>query len=96
MSCFVCALVDPIDESIFYIGISQNPWYRFYSHHHDRCSAAYNLLNALLGMDYTRDDILLIVKECTTRREAFDIEYRLVTSIEGLCNRPYKRGRSYT
>lgn len=97
MSCFIYALADPWDDySPFYIGISNNPWYRFYSHCHDPCSAAYPLLRVFLKWGVPRDEILIIAKECSTRREAFDLEYKLVTSTANLVNRPYKRGRAYT
>ena len=44
---------------------------------------------------FARDEILKIYKECRTRQEATDLEYRLVTSTPGLLNRPYKKGKSY-
>jgi len=97
MSVFVYQLVDPWVEGRppFYIGLSNNPWYRFYSHCHDRFSAAYPLLSVFLKWGVERDEILKIYRECTTRREAFDLEYQLVMSTPDLVNRPYKRGRSY-
>lgn len=97
MTCFVYRLVDPWMDGCppFYIGISNNPWYRFYSHCHDRHSAPYPLLRVFLKYGVTRDDILTIYKECQTRREAFELEYLLVTTTPDLMNRPYKRGRSY-
>jgi len=97
LNCFVYQLLDPWIDGCppFYIGISNNPWYRFYSHCHDRCSAAYPLLSVFLRYGVTRDDILTIYKECATREEAFDLEYRLVTTTPDLLNRPYKRGKAY-
>ena len=95
--CYVYCLVDPWKRGNppFYIGISKNPWYRFYEHSHDRCSAAYDTLQILLTMKEPRDRILKIYKECRDRRSATDLEYRLVTSTPGLLNRPYKKGKSY-
>jgi hypothetical protein len=77
------------------VGISNNPWYRFYSHCHDRSSAAYPLLSLFQKHKVPRDEILMIFRECTTRDEAFDLEYRLVIATPGLVNRPYKKGKSY-
>lgn len=94
--CFVYVLVDPRHGKPFYVGISNNPWYRFYSHQHDRTSAAWGFLTFLLeneGIESSR--ILKIYRKCKTRREAFDLEHNLVTSTPGLLNRPYRRGRSY-
>lgn len=94
--CFVYFLLDPFDEwNPFYIGISNNPWYRFYEHSHDASSAAYPLLRFFRTYEVPRDDILKIHKECVTRSEAFDLEYQLVMSTPNLVNRPYKRGKSY-
>lgn len=98
MSCFVYRLMDPLGHDVpepFYIGISNNPWYRFYSHSHDKFSAAYPLLSIFLKYGIPRDEILSIYRECATRREAFDLEYELVTTTPNLVNRPYKRGRAY-
>ena len=92
--CYVYVLIDPISEKPFYIGISNNPIYRFECHSKERWSAAYPALRLLLG-DHCREEILWIYKKCETRSEAFEIEYRLVTSTPGLLNRPYKRGKSY-
>lgn len=95
-TCFVYILVNPQTGKPFYIGISNNPWYRFYEHRHDRCSAVWDFLNFLTENEgIERDLILKIYRECSSRREAFDLEYQLVTSTPGLLNRPYKRGRSY-
>jgi predicted GIY-YIG superfamily endonuclease len=95
--CYVYCLVDPWKRGNppFYIGISNNPWYRFYSHCHDRCSAAYDALQILLMMKEPRDRILKIYKKCPNRRAAIELEHRLVTSTPKLLNRPYVRGRSY-
>lgn len=97
MTCFVYQLLDPWEDGCppFYIGISNNPWYRFYTHCHDRCSAAYPLLRVFLEHGVTQEDILSIYKECQTRREAFELEYQLVTATPNLLNRPYRRGRAY-
>lgn len=95
-TCFVYVLTDPRTRKPFYVGISNNPWYRFYSHLHDRCSAVWDFLNFLTENEgIERDRILHVWCECASRREAFEIEYRLVKSTPGLLNRPYKRGRSY-
>ena len=95
--CFVYGLFDPRTSEPFYVGISNNPWYRFYTHCHDRCSAAWDLLQFLTqNCGFERDEILAIVKECPDRRSAFDLEYLIVTSTPGLLNRPYKRARAYT
>lgn len=94
--CYVYVLTNPITRRPFYVGVSNNPWYRFYSHQHDRCSAVWDFLNFLTeNMGLHRDEILKIYRRCASRREAFDLEYQLVTSTSGLLNRPYKRGRSY-
>jgi len=97
MACFVYQLNDPWEEGWppFYIGISNNPWDRFYSHCHDRFSSAYPLLALFLRQGVTRDDILYIYQECQTRREAFELEHQLVTTTPNLLNRPYRRGRAY-
>lgn len=97
MSCFVYRLIDVWgeDKPPFYIGISNNPWYRFYSHCHDRSSAAYPLLSVFQKYNVPRDEVLSIVRECPMRREAFDLEYHLVSSTPNLVNRPYVRGRAY-
>lgn len=90
--------MDPLGYDVpapFYIGISNNPWYRFYSHCHDTCSAAYPLLSFFMNYGITRDEILSIYRECRTRREAFDLEYELVNTTPNLVNRPYKLGRAY-
>lgn len=95
-SCFVYFLLDPFEDgNPFYIGISKNPWYRFYEHSHDRSSAAYPLMRLFRQWGVPRNDILKIHKECTTRRDALDLEYRLVMSTPDLVNRPYVRGRAY-
>jgi len=95
--CYVYILVDPRnDGKPFYVGISNNPRYRFYSHCHDRCSAVWDFLNFLTqNCDIERDDILKIYEHCPNRSSAFDLEYRLVTTLPGLFNRPYRRGKSY-
>lgn len=93
--CYVYILVNPIDGKPFYIGISNNPWYRFYSHCHDYCSAARTALRSLLAGHYHRDEILKIYKKCPDRRTAYDLEYRLVTSTPNLLNKPYSNGRAY-
>ncbi|MCK1445407.1 GIY-YIG nuclease family protein [Bradyrhizobium sp. 48] len=94
--CYVYVLVNPADGKPFYIGISNNPWYRFYSHQHDRCSAAWDFLNFLTENEgFERNQILTIYRKCESRSEAFDLEHRLVTSTPGLLNRPYRRGRAY-
>lgn len=97
MTCFVYQLIDPweVDCPPFYIGISNNPWYRFYSHCHDRFSAAYPMLSFFLKHGVDRDEILRIYRECPTRRDAFDLEYHLVKTTPNLVNRPYRKGRAY-
>jgi predicted GIY-YIG superfamily endonuclease len=92
--CYVYVLVNPIDKKPFYIGISNNPWDRFRAHSKECWSAAWRPLKSLLQV-FCRDEILKIYKKCPTRAEAFELEYRLVTSTPGLLNRPYKRGRGY-
>lgn len=95
--CFVYFLTDPFDDNNpFYVGISKNPWYRFYEHSHDASSAAYPLMRLFRTWEIPREEILIIGKKCATRSEAFDLEYKLVISTPNLVNRPYKRGRAYT
>lgn len=94
--CYVYVLFNPLTNEPFYIGISQNPWYRFYQHCHDPCSAAWNYLGYLTeNCGCHQDDILHIYKRCPDRQTALYIEHDLVTSTAGLLNKPYKRGRSY-
>jgi predicted GIY-YIG superfamily endonuclease len=95
--CYVYMLLNPFTGDPFYIGISDNPWCRFYEHCHDRCSAAWDFLGYLIeNCGFEREQILEIYEECPNRRSAFDLEYQLVTTTAGLLNRPYKRGRAYT
>jgi len=94
---YVYQLLDPWEDGCppFYIGISINPWERFYAHCHDRFSAAYPLLQCFLRWDVPKTEILKIYQECATRRQALDLEYELVTTTPGLLNRPYRKGRAY-
>jgi predicted GIY-YIG superfamily endonuclease len=96
--CYVYVLINPDSKQAFYIGISVNPWWRFYAHCKDPCSAAYPALKLMFdGRDlFQRDEVLKIYRVCRTRQEALDLEYRLVTSTPGLLNRPYKRGKAYS
>lgn len=90
--CYVYVLFNPETESPFYVGVSKNPWARFYSHSHERWSAAWPVLQLLLKR-YGQDEILKIHRECPDRRTAFDLEYEMVTTTSGLLNRPYSRRR---
>lgn len=92
--CYVYFLVDPRSCDPFYVGMSDNPWYRFYSHCHDCCSAAYYKLMELTECGYDEKHILVIHKECQDRKEAFDVEHRLIVTMAGLLNRD-KRKRKY-
>lgn len=97
MKCFVYLLVNPLggDDGLFYVGISQNPWHRFKTHARDRSSAAHLTLRSLLDEGIHQDQILMILKRYDTREEAIAVEYYLTTSLSGLTNKPYKKGRSY-
>jgi predicted GIY-YIG superfamily endonuclease len=92
-TCYVYMLCDPETEKPFYIGIAKNPWSRFYSHCHEKWSAAWPVLQRLVEK-FGQDDILKIYRECPDRRAAFDLEYKLVSSTPGLLNRPYRRARA--
>lgn len=96
--CYVYVLMGPWNKRPFYIGISNNPWYRFEAHRQDPCSAVWQVMRLLFdGRElFHRDEILKIYKKCATRAEALEIEYRLVVSTPKLLNRPYVRGRAYT
>lgn len=91
-ACYIYMLVDPETDLPFYVGIAKNPWSRFYSHQHEKCSAAWPELQRLLRV-FKQADILKIHTECPDRRAAFDLEYDLVRSTAGLVNRPYSRPR---
>lgn len=94
--CYVYVLINPGNKRPFYIGISNNPWSRFYSHQHDRASAAWPALRLLLGEGlFHRDEILKIYRCCPDRRTALDVEYNLVKATPKLLNRPYSAGRRY-
>lgn len=90
--CYVYMLVDPETAQPFYIGVAKNPWSRFYSHQHEKWSAAWPELQRLL-LKFKQDDILKIHTKCPDRRSAFDLEYELVSFTAGLLNRPYSRPR---
>ncbi len=95
--CYLYLLIDPRKGMPFYIGISQNPWQRFKAHQHDRTSAAWDFLGFLTqNCGYSRDEILWVGKCYSDRATAAEVEYQAVIAIDGLLNRPYKRGRSYT
>jgi predicted GIY-YIG superfamily endonuclease len=91
--CYVYFLIDPAIREPFYIGISNNPGYRFYEHCHDRCSAPWEILNYLLRRGVQREQILRIFKECPDRRSAFAIETQLVRSLPNLVNRCFAHTR---
>ena len=98
MSDFVYVLVNPLRRGRppFYVGVSIYPKGRFYDHCRDQNSPAYHLLCAFLKDGLQRDQILKIYRKCSSRREALDLEYKLVISTPNLVNRPYVRGRGYT
>lgn len=77
----------PREGEPFYVGISSQVDYRFYTHTKDRCSAPYAILNDLLLAGETRDDILVIEAEGLSHREAVDLEYQLVCELPYLVNR---------
>lgn len=85
--CYVYVLVDPRSRKPFYIGISHNPWDRFYNHLHDPCSAAWGRLRDLMEIGYVDEQIFKIYKRCRDRAAAFDLEYTLVNATSGLLNR---------
>jgi len=85
-SCFVYGLVCPIERRTFYIGISNNPWVRFAGHRNDWASSALPKVRKLLGLGFTRDDILCVVRECPTRDEALEIERTLIGLLPDLVN----------
>lgn len=96
--CYVYALVDPRrDNRPFYIGISKDPFNRFYAHLHDPCSAVWDFLHFLTeNCSLDREDILCLLHKSPDRRAALDLEYELVMTLPDLMNRPYRRGKSYT
>jgi hypothetical protein len=88
-NCYVYLLVDPADNCVFYVGISINPWNRFYAHCHDRTSAVWDFLGFLTqNCARGRDEILHIYEHCTSRQMALDVERYLIATIPGLMNKP--------
>jgi hypothetical protein len=89
--CYVYVLINPGSKKPIYIGISQNPWERFYQHLHDPCSSVWRALRIMFdgrgrGL-FHRDEVLKIYKCCPDRQSALDLEYKLINSTPNILNK---------
>lgn len=93
---FVYALVYPWNvlvgtsprrkKSPFYIGVSVNPWNRFYNHRNDACSPAFGHMKYFHENGAKQDQILIIIDKLASRNKALDLEHKLITTIPHLLN----------
>jgi predicted GIY-YIG superfamily endonuclease len=82
---YVYALIDPIDLSIFYIGVSIDPKTRMQSHRCDPASAAYETIQGLKRIGFDAD--VVVLSKHTSRRSAEHHERILISALPGLVNR---------
>ena len=88
---YVYKLCDPRDQTIRYIGITEEPNYRLYGHSSDKTSAAYDWIRFIReeGLKVT----LEVVAEFENRDHALDYEAYLISKTPGLLNRSCPYGR---
>lgn len=84
------ALVDPSDESVFYIGLSKYPEERRHIHESNHASAAMHMVRTLRDMGFP--PFLKILATYTDYKKAAAAEIRAIKQREGLVNR-YPKGR---
>ncbi len=93
---FVYGLVDPRWELpeglIFYVGITISPWYRLYTHRHDRCSAAWQRIHEIEVLSGYETE-MNILGEYERRQDALDLEHDLICMLPNLVNRDKRRFR---
>lgn len=81
---FIYGLVDPFTDSIFYVGISINPWARIKGHRYDPASSAWQYIREVRAAGFDVD--LCVLEKHPTRTSAELRERVYLAALPGLVN----------